>query len=154
MTDFFSAVDVYVLLWLILIVVFIVAELISVGLTSIWFAAGALAALIAAIFGGGPALQFLLFLVVSCGLLAATRPWAKKFINAHTQRTNADRLVGEEIRIAEQVSNMDQTGSAIVHGQEWMVRAEDDRETFGQGEPARVVRISGVKLIVEKIKEE
>lgn len=154
MSEFLSSVNVYVLLWLILIVAFIVAELISVGLTSIWFAAGALIALVAAVCGGSPALQLILFLIVSCGLLAATRPWAKKFINSHTQKTNADRLVGEEIRIAEPVSNMEQTGSAVVHGQEWTVRAADDRETFTPGEPARIVRISGVKLIVEKIKEE
>ncbi len=154
MFDFFASVDIYIVLWLVLIVIFIVAELITVGLTSVWFAAGALVALIAAVCGGDPALQLVLFLLVSCGLLAATRPWAGKFINARTQKTNADRLIGGEIRIAEPVSNADQTGSAIVNGQEWTVRADDDRETFGQGEPARVVRISGVKLIVEKIKEE
>ena len=58
--------------------------------------------------------QFLVFLVVSILFLAATRPWARKYVNAKMQRTNADSLIGENIRISERVSNMDQTGMAVV----------------------------------------
>lgn len=154
MTEFLSVVDPYILLWLVLMVVFIGAELITVGLTSIWFAAGALASLIVAAFGGNVIVQIIVFLAVSLLLLAATRPWAKKYINSRTQKTNADSLIGEKIFITERVSNMDQTGTANVRGQEWTVRAANDTEVIAAGEPARIVRISGVKLIVEKIKEE
>jgi membrane protein implicated in regulation of membrane protease activity len=142
--------DYFVLAWMILLIIFIVGELATVGLTSIWFAAGALVALLAALIGAGPGVQIFLFLAVSAVLLAATRPWARKYINSKTHPTNADSLVGERIRIAERVSNIDQTGMAVVHGQEWTVRAQDDNEIIEEGQLATVCSISGVKLIVVK----
>lgn len=151
MLEFFSAADPYILLWIILLIAFIVVELATVGLMSIWFAAGALVALIIAILNGGIVLQFLAFIIVSVVLLVSTRSWAKNFVNSRFQKTNADSIVGKEIRIVERVSNFDQTGMAVVFGQEWTVRADDDNQIFEQGETARVVRISGVKLIVEKV---
>ena len=102
-----AGMDPCILLWVILLIAFVVGELITVGLTSIWFAAGSLVALLAAALGANPVVQVILFLAVAVGLLAATRPWAKKYINARTQRTNADRVIGETIRIAERVSNLD-----------------------------------------------
>lgn len=151
MFEFLSAADPCILLWIILLIVFVVVELVTVGLVSIWFAAGALVALIVASLNGGIVLQFLAFFIVALGLLAATRPWAKRFINNKMQKTNVDSLIGKEIRITERVSNLDQTGTAVVSGQEWTVRADDDKQIFEQGETARVVRISGVKIIVEKV---
>lgn len=140
----------WITFWVVLLIVFVVGELISVGLTSIWFAAGSLVAVLAAALGLHPAIQFVLFLVVSVGALMATRPLAKKYINSRTQSTNADRIIGESIRIMERVSNLDQTGMAVVHGQEWTVRTRDDNVTIEAGELAKVLEISGVKLIVEK----
>lgn len=84
------------------------------------------------------------------GIARSDETVGKKYINSRTQRTNADRIIGETIRITERVSNMDQTGMAVVNGQEWTVRTRDDRETIEQGAYARVLEISGVKLIVEK----
>ncbi len=146
-----AAVDPNIILWLALMIVFIVIELITVGLTSIWFAAGALAALIVSCLGGGLLLQLVAFFAVSIVLLAATRPWAAKYINSRTQKTNVESLIGEEIRISERVSNRDQTGLANVRGQEWTVRTDDDDAVIEQGELAKVIRISGVKLIVERV---
>lgn len=149
-TEWIQSFHPYIIMWLVLVIVFIIYELITVGLTSIWFAAGSFAAMLVAAFDGGLLLQIIVFVVVSVVLLVVTRPFAGKFINSHTQRTNADQLVGQEIRISERVSNIDQTGMAVVHGQEWMVRAEDDLETIEKGQAARVLRISGVKLIVRR----
>lgn len=142
--------DPFIVLWVVLLIVFVIGELASVGLTSIWFAAGALVALILAFLKVGPLLQFVAFLVVSIVLLLATRSWAQKFINSRTQKTNADSIIGETIRIAERVSNRDQTGMAVVHGQEWTVRTRSDDEVIEKDQEAKVVEISGVKLIVEK----
>ena len=142
--------DPYIILWVILIIVFVVGELVSVGLTSIWFAAGSLVALIAAVLGAGPLVQFAFFLAVSVLLLASTRKWAQKYINFRTQSTNADRIIGERIKIAERVSNIDQTGMAVVLGKEWTVRTRSDSEVIEVGQYAKVLEISGVKLIVEK----
>ena len=150
MISWMNALDPNVLLWLVLIVVFIVAELISVGLTSIWFAAGSLSALVCALLHTDFRLQFVVFAVVSILLLLATRPLARKFLDGKAEKTNADLVVGEVIRILERVSNIDQTGMAQVLGKEWTVRTENDDETIEAGEFARVLRISGVKLIVKK----
>lgn len=150
MKEFFMGVDPYILIWLVMIVVFVVAELISVGLTSIWFAAGAVVALIIAIAGGGLPWQLGAFLVVSIVLLAATRPWAKKFINSRVQRTNLDSLVGGTVVITERVCNQEQTGAGTISGKEWTVRSVTNEETFEVGEEAIVKEISGVKLMVSK----
>lgn len=147
----------YILFWLIAMIVFIVGEMITVGLTCIWFAAGALVALIIAAFGGGIVFQIVAFLLVSGILLWMTRPWAKRFINSKVQKTNVERVVGERACVTERVSNLDQTGRAVVLGQDWSIRTEDDNEIIEPGTLIEVVRVSGVKLIVknvEKIKKE
>ena len=74
------AMNPYELLWIVLLIVFVLGELATIGLTCIWFAAGALAALVMAMAGVNPVVQFLVFLVVSILLLAATRPWARKYV--------------------------------------------------------------------------
>ena len=140
----------YIMLWFVLVIICILVELATVGLTAIWFAAGALVSLAAAALGANPIVQIILFLAVSIVLLAATRPWAKKYINSRTQSTNADSLIGQTIQIKERVSNMDQTGMAVVHGQEWTVRTRNDNEIIEPGEKAKILAISGVKLIVAK----
>lgn len=145
--------DIFVLIWLILTIVFVVAELATVGLISIWFAAGALISLFAAMLGAPLPVQIVLFLAISIGLLLATRPLANKFINSRTQATNVDSLIGEKARVTERVSNLDLTGKAIVRGQEWTIRADNDNEIIDQGELIEVLRVSGVKLIVRKAQQ-
>ena len=153
LTGIFGQVNPWILLWLIIAIVFIVVEMSTVTLTSIWFAAGAVGALLVAMCGGGLPLQIIVFVVIAAILLVATRPWAKKFVNGKHVSTNADRVIGAEVRVMERVSNLDQTGMAVVHGQEWTVRTEDDKTVIEQGELVRVIRISGVKLIVERVEE-
>ena len=144
---------VYILIWLILTIVFVIAELATVGLVSIWFAAGSLITLIAAALGAPLPVQLILFLAISIALLLATRPFAKKFINSRTQATNVDSVIGEKARVTERVSNLDLTGKAVVRGQEWTVRTDNDNEIIDQGELIEVLRVSGVKLIVRKAQQ-
>ena len=144
----------YVLLWLVVLIVFTGVELATVTLISIWFAAGALVAMFVAMAGGEFVLQFIVFSVTAFAILIATRSWAKKFVNVKKQSTNADRAIGEIIRVVERVSNLEQTGRAVVHGMEWTVRTENDNIMIEQGELVRVLRISGVKVIVERVKED
>ena len=143
----------YILFWLIAMIVFIVGEMITVGLTCIWFAAGALVALIIAAFGGGIVFQIVAFLLVSGILLWMTRPWAKRFINSKVQKTNVERVVGERACVTERVSNLDQTGRAVVLGQDWSIRTEDDNEIIEPGTLVEVVCVSGVKLIVKNVEK-
>ncbi len=149
-----SGINPYIILWLIVIVVFVAMELSTVTLTSIWFAAGGLAALLVAMMDGDLVVQVIAFLIVAFGLLAATRSWADRFLDGKKQSTNADRAIGEEIRVIERVSNLDRTGRAIVNGQDWAVRTVDDDMIIEKGELVRVLKIKGVKLIVEKVEEE
>lgn len=146
--------DPYIIFWLIATIVFVVVELITVGLTSIWFAAGSLGALAVAAFGGNVIIQAIVFLIVSVVLLVLTKPWAQKYINAKAQKTNVDVLIGQKAILTEDVDNLKQTGKATVNGQEWTVRSFEDQTAFKAGELIEIVEISGVKLIVKKAKED
>lgn len=142
------------LIWLGLFILLLVIEIITVGLTTIWFAAGALAALAANVLGADFFVQVIIFLAVSVVLLIFTRPWAEKHLNRNRVRTNYERVIGKVIRITEKVDNLNQTGKSVVDGQEWTVRSKEDSDIFEAGTLARVVAVSGVKLIVEKCEEE
>ena len=139
---------------LVLAIVFAAVELATVGLVSIWFAAGAFAALLVAVLHGNLILQVIVFLAVSIVLLVSTRSWAKKYLNSKIQKTNVDSVIGEKTRLTERVSNLDQTGKAVVLGQEWTARAAHGNEIIEQGELVEVVAVSGVKLIVKRFKED
>lgn len=138
---------------LFVLVVFVLVELMTVGLTSIWFAAGSFVAFIIALLGGNVVVQGIVFILVSVVLLALTKPWAGKYINSRTVKTNVDSLVGERAVLTEDADSMKQTGKAVVNGQEWTVRPQDETQVIRKGELIEVVKISGVKLIVKRVKE-
>lgn len=154
MLEFLAEMNPAVIVWLIAIIFFLGVELSTVTLTSIWFAAGALAAMLVAMFNGHIIVQVIAFLIVAFGLLYATKPWAKKFIDTKKESTNADRAIGECVRVIERISNLDQTGRVMYNGLDWTARTEDDTITIEQGELVRVLQIAGVKLIVERVEEE
>lgn len=140
--------------WLGLLIFFLIIEIITVGLTSIWLAGGSLAALLLNIADFNLMWQIIAFFVISFLLLIFTRPFAVKYINAHHEKTNYEGVIGKIVRVTGTVSNLAQTGSAVVNGMEWTARAEGDEEVLEPGELAKVVSISGVKLIVRKYEEE
>lgn len=142
------------IVWLALLIILLIIEIITVGLTSIWAAGGALAALILNILGVPLAGQIIVFFVVTFVLLYFTRPFAVKYINTQRVKTNYEGIIGKTIRIAETVDNISQTGMAVVNGQEWTVRAEKDEDILEPDTLAKVVNIEGVKLIVRKYEEE
>ena len=142
------------LIWLGLFIILIIIELFTVGLTTIWFAGGSLAALLANILGADIPIQVLVFLAVSCILHIFTRPWAVRHLNKKRVKTNYESEIGKVIKLTERVDNINQTGKSVVNGQEWTVRSKDDGEILEEGTLAKVVAVSGVKLIVEKYKEE
>lgn len=142
------------IMWLALLILLLVVEIITVGLTCIWAAGGALVAMILSIFEVALGLQIGAFLVVTAVLLYFTRPFALKVINAKREKTNYEGIIGKTIRIIERVDNIEQSGKAVVNGTEWTVRAEAEDEILEPGTLAKVVNISGVKLIVKKYKED
>lgn len=139
--------------WLILLIIFIVLELISLGLTTIWFAGGALVAYIANVAGLNDIIQIVLFLAVSLLLLFFTRPFAQKFINKGTVKTNVEAVAGKTAKVVEEINNLNSTGKAVIEGEEWMARSINDNEVFNVGELVTVSEIKGVKIIVKKKEE-
>lgn len=134
-------------LWLGVMVLFLVVEAVTVGLVCIWFAAGALAALLCAMLGGEIWLQVVLFLAVSAVTLYFTRPLVRKYVNAKVEPTNADIVIGKECRVTETIDNIEGTGAVYVDGKTWTARSEND-ETIQKGTLVTALRIDGVKLIV------
>lgn len=137
------------LLWIIIMVAAIVIEIATMGLTSIWFAGGALAAIIVELLHGGHYLQIAVFLIVSLVLLYFTRPMAVKYFNKERVKTNLDEIIGKQAVVTEKIHNLNATGKVTVVGQEWTARSNDERKSFEKGETVRIVAIKGVKLIVE-----
>ena len=133
---------------------FLVIEIATVGLTTIWMAGGALGALILDLAGLNLWWQIGAFLVDSFTMLVFTRPFVVKYINSHHEKTNYEGIIGKVVRITEKVDNLQQTGTAVVNGLEWTTRAERDDVILDPGDLAKVVNISGVKLIVKKYEEE
>ena len=134
--------------WLVAVIALLIIEGLAPGLVSIWFALGALAALISALIGAPLWLQALWFVLVSVASLCLTRPLAKKYINAKVVPTNADMLVGKECIVKETVDNIAGTGAVAVEGKTWSARMADETERAAVGEVVSVLRIEGVKLIV------
>ena len=146
--------EAYVIFWLAMIIFFIVLELLTIGLTSIWFAAGSIGGLIVAALGGNVFIQAAVFLIVSVVLICLTKPWAKKYINSRAQKTNVDSLIGKKTILTEDIDNLRQTGKAVVMGQEWTVRTDNDGVKIPKGTLVEVINVSGVKLIVKRINED
>ena len=138
------------IIWLILLIVFAASEAATVGLTSIWFAAGALTALIAALLGGPLWVQITLFLAVSLLCLAAVRPLAKRLLNSKVEPTNADRVIGVQAQVTEDIDNIHGRGAVVIRGMTWSARSQDGGP-ISAGTMVKVLRIEGVKVFVEPI---
>ena len=135
------------IVWVVIMVVFLVVEAATAGLTCIWFAIGALAALIAALFGAPIWLQLVWFFVVSVVTLYFTRPLVLKYVNSRSQPTNADMVIGKEALVTEAIENVESAGAVAVGGKVWTARSENG-EPIEVGSILTVLRIEGVKLIV------
>jgi len=137
--------------WLIAFVVLIGVEVMTMALTTIWFAGGAIVGFIFSLLGLPVGAQLAAFLAVSFLLLFLTRPFAARYINNGTVKTNAESLIGKQARVTDRIDNDMGTGAAIVNGQEWTARALEDHQTFEPGTMVEIRKIQGVKLIVAKL---
>ncbi|NBI91099.1 NfeD family protein [Lachnospiraceae bacterium] len=143
----------YTIFWLVALVLFIGIEIATLGLTTIWFAGGALLAVIAAALGLPLVVQIVLFFAVSLLLLYFTRPVAVKYFNKDRVKTNAESLVGKQAIVISEISNLQGTGQVTVSGMEWSARTAEDGIAVPVGGVVNIVAINGVKLIVEERKE-
>ncbi len=139
--------------WLVAFVILIGIEAATMALTTIWFAGGAVFAFFAAVLGFSIQTQLVVFLIVSFILLLFTRPFAMRFVNRETVKTNVDGLIGRRAKVITKIDNNEPSGATVVDGQEWTARSMDDAVTIPVGTHVVIKEVRGVKLIVEMIPE-
>jgi membrane protein implicated in regulation of membrane protease activity len=139
--------------WLIVLAVLIFIEIMTLGLTTIWFAGGALVAFVVSLFFDNLILELVLFLVVSMALLYFTRPLVLKYFNPKRTKTNYEGVIGKDALVIITIDNMNAVGQVIVDGQEWSAKSLEGK-IIEKGASVKIQGISGVKLIVTKNKED
>lgn len=137
--------------WLVLFVLFIVIECLTQGLTTIWFAGGSVLGLFVASVDGSLITQLVAFTVVSLVLLIFTRPALLKLMNGRVVKTNIDTIAGETAVVKDVINNLEGTGTVYLNGMDWSARSINN-DIIEIGVKVTVVKIEGVKLIVEKQK--
>ena len=138
--------------WLAAMVVFIAAESMTVSLVSIWFAAGALGAIVVALLGGGLVLQVTVFLALAVALLLSLRSIVRKHFTPHVTRTNIDSVIGATGIVVTPVNNIAALGQVQIGGMEWSARSSDNSH-IPAGAMVRVDRVEGVKVFVSLVEE-
>ena len=138
------------IVWLAVAIVLLVVEIITLGLTTIWFAGGALVACVAAALQADFLVQMILFLVVSVVMLFFTRPVAMRYMNKNRTKTNSESLVGKEAVVLQEINNLKASGQVQLNGIEWTARAENMEDVIEKGAIVYVKKIEGVKLIVTR----
>lgn len=134
--------------WLIVFVVFAALELVSVGMTCIWFAVGALAACVTSLFTGNWIIQSIVFIIVTVLFLLFLRPLAVKYVNNKTEKTNVDSIIGRTAKVVTEIDNVNAKGMVVIDGVEWTAKSKDDR-VIPKETLVEVVEVSGVKVIVK-----
>lgn len=143
-----------VYVWLIALVAFVVIEIATMGLTTIWFAGGALIAVMLALMNVSFYVQLGAFLVISIVLLVSTRPLAVKFFNQKRVKTNVDSIIGKQAIVLVDIDNLREEGRVILNGMEWSARSYEDGKVIPAGAVVEVKGIRGVKVIVMEKGEE
>lgn len=137
----------FALIWLALMIVFLLLEAGTVSMVTIWFAVGALAALVASLFGAELWLQILLFVVISAALLLALRPLARKYFTPRLAKTNMDAVIGQEGYVTAVVDNDHAAGKVKLGHMEWSARSSSG-EILEEGTRIKVDSVEGVKVFV------
>lgn len=138
------------IIWLLLVVVFLIAEAATVTVISLWFAAGALAAMATALLGGGVWLQAGVFLVVSAIALTALRPLVRKYLTPKLTATNIDSVIGSVGIVTTAIDNVAAAGQVKLNGMEWTARSSSG-DSIPAGTQVTVERIEGVKVFVAPV---
>ena len=134
-------------IWLILLVVFLVVEASTVTMVSLWFAAGAIAAMVVSLLNGAVWLQILAFLAVSAVMLTLLRPLVRKHITPKVSATNVDAVIGTKGLVTVTIDNVTAAGQVKLGGMEWSARSVSG-DPIPEGTLVKVDRIEGVKVFV------
>ena len=139
-----------IIFWLVLLIVLLGIEMATMGLTTIWFAGGALVAILAALLHAPIIVQIVLFFLVALVLLIFTRPVAVRYFNKDRIRTNVESIVGKQAIVTEEIDNLQAKGKVTVNGQEWTARSVVAGKAIEAGAVVTVESVSGVKLMVRE----
>lgn len=142
-----------VIYWLAIFIVLLIIEIATMGLTTIWFAGGAIMAFLVGIAGCGTGIQIGVFIVVSLVLLVLTRPVAVKYFNQERQKTNAESLIGQQALVTEDIDTIKAKGQVEIRGQIWSAKTDEPDGKIAKNTVVVVNGIQGVKLIV-RVREE
>lgn len=137
------------LAWLILVIIFGIIEASSAALVSIWFMGGAVIAMMLSLVGVPVWLQITVFIVTSTLLLIFTKPLVKKWLDSAKVKTNTDALIGKQARVVETIDNLRSTGAVYIDGKTWTARNTVDDIVIDVDKMVEVIKIEGVKLIVD-----
>jgi len=137
------------IIWLILFAFFVILEIATAALTSIWFAFGSLFAIICSGLGMPIYVQIIVFVIVSFVVLFFLRPFAMKYVGKNKLATNAESMIGKKAIVIEAIDNNKELGRVRVDGIEWMARSMSDEMQIPEGQNVVIKRIDGVKLIVD-----
>ena len=137
-----------VIIWIVAIAVFLTLEAATVSLVSLWFVGGSFCAMLAAIVGASFFWQFAIFVIVSGALLALVRPLVRKYVSPKSTRTNADRLVGRQALVTEDIDNLTATGAIRIDGVLWTARSATD-EKISKDTRVIITCIEGAKVFVK-----
>jgi membrane protein implicated in regulation of membrane protease activity len=135
--------------WLVVFVIFAALELVSLGLTCIWFAIGALSGCVTSLFTDNWIIQALVFIVVTVAVLIILRPIAVKYINGKAEKTNVESMTNKVGKVIVDIDNINATGMVVIDGMEWTARSKDG-DIIPKDTLVEVVSIEGVKAIVKK----
>lgn len=136
--------------WLSIAIICAVIESLTLGLTTIWFTGGALAALGVSYLDQGPIVQAIVFIVVSTLLVLVTRPIFVKKLKTGEELTNIDAMIGKEALVTSVIKPFS-PGTIRVGGLEWTAVTEDEMSTILEGTRVKIIRIAGVKAVVVPI---
>lgn len=136
--------------WLGILVILLVFEAATMGLTTVWFAGGALVALLVSFLGVGDVVQIVVFLISSVLLLILTRPLALKYVNQRVEKTNVSQLIGMDTIVIESIDSLHGTGKVRINGIEWSAKSFIPGEVLAVDEVVTVKEIQGVKVVVDK----
>ena len=136
-------------LWAAAVIVFMIIEIATTQLVTLWFALGSLASLIACLMNAQVYVQIIIFVAVSAITLAATRPLVKKWTKTSFSPTNADRCIGKTALVVEDIDNSAEKGAVKINGSVWSARSADGIK-IRKDEQVTIKQIDGVKLFVNK----
>lgn len=145
------SVEMMPIFWICALVLLVVVELLTYGLTTIWFAGGSLVALIVSLCKGELWLQCLLFFAVSILLLLFTRPVALKYANRNAMASNVSVLIGKKTLVTKDIHNLTQEGQVKINDIEWIARSQDEGDIIPKGTTVEVVSVEGTKLTVKRV---